>query len=96
MTHIIYDYDVVNPIDVVGEVACPVLFIHEESDAFITWEETNRLFKASGNPADEIWEVSGAPHSESYRTFPAEYTEKVDIFIRKALTGMPAGDVPGD
>lgn len=96
MTRLIYDYDMVNPVDIVGAVSCPILFIHEEKDEVITWEETNRLFRASDNPSDEIWEVSGARHSESYRTFPAEYIEKVDSFIRKALTGMTAGDVPGD
>lgn len=95
ITRLIYDYEMVNPVDVVGEVACPILFVHEESDEFITWEETNRLFRASGNPADEIWEISGALHSESYRTFPAEYIERVGSFIQMALTGMPVGDVPG-
>ncbi len=41
----------------------------------------NRLYIASGNPANEIWEVSSANHSQSFRTFPVEYAEKLDSFL---------------
>jgi dienelactone hydrolase len=78
---VLYDYNVVNPIDVIHNVACPILFIYEENDEFITREETLKLFSASGNPANEVWEVSETLHSQSFRTHPVEFVEKVDKFI---------------
>jgi pimeloyl-ACP methyl ester carboxylesterase len=81
MTNIIYGYDLVNPVDVVADVACPILFIHEEHDELISWEEMHQLFRVSGNPANELWGVSNAKHSQSYKIHPAEYIEKVDKFL---------------
>jgi len=88
MTRIIYDYDMVNPIDVVDKVACPILFIHEELDESIKWEEANKLFRASGNPANEIWQISNTEHSHGYRTHPLEYIEKVDTFLVASSKAM--------
>ena len=88
MTRIIYDYDMVNPIDVVDKVACPIFFIHEELDESIKWEEANKLFRASGNPANEIWQISNTEHSQGYRTHPLEYIEKVDIFLVASSKAM--------
>jgi len=87
-TRIIYDYDMVNPIDVVGDVTCPIFFIHEEHDEYVTLEETRRLLAASGNPANELWEISGAEHSQSYRTNSREYIKRVDNFLSTKAGGM--------
>lgn len=81
MARLIYDYDLVNPIDVIADVSCPVLFIHEEYDELISREEMHQLFMISTNPANEFWEVSDAEHSQSYKTHPAEYIERVDNFL---------------
>jgi uncharacterized protein len=83
MTRVIYGYRVVDPIDVIEDVACPILFIHEEYDEFITREEMQRLYEASANPADETWEVEGALHSQSYRTVPERFIDRVDEFVSK-------------
>ncbi len=80
-THWFYDYHVVNPIDVVPFIKCPILFIHEENDEFITLEEVERLFQVSNNPANRIWEVASANHSQSYKSYPLEFIEKVDYFL---------------
>jgi fermentation-respiration switch protein FrsA (DUF1100 family) len=85
MTRLLYHYREVNPIDVVGDIACPVLFIREEQDEFISWEETLRLYEASFNPKDETWEVEGARHSQAYRSDPARFIERVDGFISKHI-----------
>lgn len=84
MTKIVYGYELVNPIDVVADVACPILFIHEEHDDLISLEETYQLFKASDNPANELWEVSAAEHSQAYKTYPSEYVERLDNFFTRA------------
>jgi pimeloyl-ACP methyl ester carboxylesterase len=81
MTKIFYGYDPVNPVDVVADVACPILFIHEERDELISWEEMHQLFRVSDNPVNEFWEVGCADHSQSYKRHPVEYIEKVDKFL---------------
>ena len=96
MTRLIYGYEMVNPVDVVADISCPVFFIHEEYDETITLEENERLLAASGNPANRLWEVPGVDHSRPYRTYPVEYVDRIDSFINKALSGMPPGDVARD
>lgn len=81
MTETIYDYDMVNPIDIIDRVSCPILFIHEELDEFIKWEEVYQLYITSDNPSDSIWEVSNCEHSQAYRMHPVEYIDKVDEFL---------------
>jgi dienelactone hydrolase len=96
MARIMYGYHLVNPIDVIHKVACPILFIHEENDEFIPYEEVLQLFRASNNPANEVWEASGTLHSQPFQTHPTEYIEKVDGFINRASISLPAGDIAGD
>jgi pimeloyl-ACP methyl ester carboxylesterase len=89
-TRVLYGYHIVNPIDVIHNVACPILFMHEEYDEFTSSEETQRLFKAAGNPADEVWEVSYTKHSQTFKTHPQEFVEMVDKFLSAKTEGMPA------
>lgn len=81
MTGLLYDYDIVNPVDVVADIDCPILFIHEENDVYIRQEEVRELYEASENPANEFWEINGVEHSRSYRNFPDEYIKRVDDFL---------------
>jgi pimeloyl-ACP methyl ester carboxylesterase len=81
MSKLIYSYDLVNAIDVIADVDCAVFFIHEENDELISLEEMQALYQLAPNPANQFWEVSDAAHSESYKTHPAEYIEKVDDFF---------------
>ena len=85
MSSLIYDYDLVNPVDAVADVACPILFIHEEYDEFITMEDTEELHRASNNAEDEIWEVIGAEHSHGFLVGQDEYIEKVTGFLERVL-----------
>lgn len=80
-TRIIYGYDMVNCIDAVPNIKCPILFIHEANDEFITSEDVQKLYAASTNSANEYWEISSANHSEGFKVHPLEYIEKVDSFI---------------
>jgi dienelactone hydrolase len=96
MARIIYGYHMVNPVDVIHNVTCPILFIHEENDEFITRGETLKLFRASGNPDNEVWEVSDTLHSQAFRTHPIDYIERVDGFITRALVSHSAGYLTGD
>jgi fermentation-respiration switch protein FrsA (DUF1100 family) len=80
-----YGYEPIDPIYVVPDVTCPTLFIHEENDNLITWEETYQLFKASNNPANEIWEVKAAEHSQAYKMYPSQYVDRLDDFFATRL-----------
>jgi dienelactone hydrolase len=85
MAGLIYGYEEVNPVDVVDDIKCPILFIHEEEDAFVTTEETRELYRASDNPRDEIWEILNAEHSEGFLIDPEEYIGKVIGFLERVM-----------
>ena len=85
MSGLIYDYELVNPVDAVDDITCPILFIHEEYDEFITAEDNHELYRTSDNPEDEIWEVIGSEHSHGFLTGPEEYIEKVTGFLERVL-----------
>jgi pimeloyl-ACP methyl ester carboxylesterase len=80
-----YGYEPIDPVNVLPNVTCPVLFIHEERDNLTSLEETYQLFKASKNPASEMWEVSATEHSQAYKMYPAQYVDKVDHFFATRL-----------
>ena len=82
-TRVMYDYHRIDPIDVIPEIKNPILFIHEEFDEFTTAQETLRMFEASRNPANEIWEAIGAVHSQGFRVHQQEYVDRVDNFLKK-------------
>jgi uncharacterized protein len=76
-----------NPIKIVPDISCPVFFIHEQNDNLTTTQETAELFAAAKNPADKLWEIPGALHSEGYKTDPVDYVNKVNAFFSAELTG---------
>ncbi len=83
--HIIYKYEPVNPLGVVSEVDCPVLFIHEQYDELIPVQDNQQLYIAATNPESEMWDIGGARHSEGYRATPAAYVERVSAFLQEHL-----------
>jgi fermentation-respiration switch protein FrsA (DUF1100 family) len=85
MAGLIYGYKEIDPVDVVDDIECPVLFIHEEEDAFVTEEETRELYRTSDNPRDEIWEITDAEHSEGFLIDPEEYIGKVIGFLERVM-----------
>ena len=74
-----------NPINIVPDITCPVFFIHEQNDNLTTTQETDELFAAAKNPADELWEIPGALHSEGFKTDPVDYVNKVNAFFAAEL-----------
>ncbi|UCE98380.1 MAG: alpha/beta hydrolase [Dehalococcoidia bacterium] len=84
-TRVLYDYQVVNPIDVVSGVSCPIFFIHEEHDEFIQLEDMRRLFEKSSHPENQFWEVDNTEHSQSYKKDPTEFTARITSFLETTL-----------
>jgi pimeloyl-ACP methyl ester carboxylesterase len=87
-THLLYGFTMINPIDAIRNVTCPILFVHEQYDEFTSSEETRRLLRAADNPADEIWEASATEHSQAFRTHPIDFVNKIDEFISSRVTGI--------
>ena len=81
ISRLFYDFELVDVQDVIADVACPIFFIHEENDELVSREEVELLFSLATYPANQFWEVAGADHSQSYKTHPAEYIERVDAFL---------------
>jgi pimeloyl-ACP methyl ester carboxylesterase len=81
MSRLFYDFELVHAEDVVADISCPIFFIHEENDELISRAEMEHLFELATNPANQFWEVPDAEHSQSYKTHPAEYIERVGGFL---------------
>jgi pimeloyl-ACP methyl ester carboxylesterase len=81
MCRLFYDFELINAEEVVADVSCPIFFIHEENDELISLAEMQLLFELATNPANEFWEVPDAEHSQSYKTHPDEFIERVDGFL---------------
>jgi pimeloyl-ACP methyl ester carboxylesterase len=76
-----------DPIKAVPDITCPVFFIHEQNDNLTTTQETDELFAVTKNPADALWEIPAASHSEGYKTDPVQYVQKVNAFFSAELSG---------
>lgn len=85
MAKVIYGYSKVNPVDVVADTTCPILFIHGEADDLIPVENAYELYQASGNPLDELWVVSSASHCQGYNTDPVGYIDRVTSFFKEGM-----------
>lgn len=86
----LYGYEPLDPVSVAPKITCPTFFIHEERDNLITLEETQQLFNSSNNPANEIWEVTDAEHSQAYKTYPSLYVGRLDAFFSTRLKSSQA------
>lgn len=84
-TKLFYGYELVDPIDAIPSITCPIFFIHEEYDSFVSLDETYQLMEASQNPLNEFWQVANAEHSQAYNTCPPEYIEKLHGFFNSVM-----------
>jgi uncharacterized protein len=73
-----------HPVDHIGGVACPKLFIAGAQDRHTTLEESRQLFAAAGEPK-EFWTVEGAHHQDLHELKGREYEERVLGFFEKYL-----------
>jgi dienelactone hydrolase len=81
MARVFYGYEIINPLDIIPAITCPILFIHEERDETVPVEDVQQLLQASSNPANELWEVPNAKHSQGYTMLPSEYIDLVSSFF---------------
>jgi fermentation-respiration switch protein FrsA (DUF1100 family) len=79
-----FSADDLRPLDRVGQVTAPKLFIVGEKDVHTTLEESQQLFAAAREPK-ELWIIKDAPHGNFYTFAPQEYASRVLTFFGKYL-----------
>ena len=72
------------PIDRIGTVNAPKLFIVGSEDQHTTLAESRRLFESAPAPK-ELWIVEGASHTDLHRVMPLEYESRVTHFFQNYL-----------
>ncbi|MDD4924431.1 MAG: alpha/beta hydrolase [Dehalococcoidales bacterium] len=83
MARIMYGYHRADPADKVANVKCPILFIQGDKDDWVSVDVTERLYKISNNPLDEIWFVPNAGHTKTFGMNPEGYIERITSFFSK-------------
>ncbi len=83
MARIMYGYRRTAPADKVANVKCPILFIQGDKDDWVSIDVTERLYKTSNNPLDEIWFVPNAGHTKTFGIDPEGYVERITSFFSK-------------
>jgi fermentation-respiration switch protein FrsA (DUF1100 family) len=72
------------PIDHVGQLTIPKLFIAGANDRHTTLDESRRLFEAASAPKD-FWTVPGAAHVDLHSASKVEYEQRVLEFLGSNL-----------
>jgi alpha-beta hydrolase superfamily lysophospholipase len=72
------------PIDKVGQLKSPKLFIAGSDDRHTTIEESRRLFEAASDPK-EFWMIQGAAHVDFHQTGKTEYEHRILEFLERNL-----------
>jgi alpha-beta hydrolase superfamily lysophospholipase len=81
--------DDLRPIDHVGQIAAPKLFIAGAEDRHTRIEESRQLFAAASEPK-QLWVVSGAKHQDLHAFATQEYEQKVLSFFSRTLRTQTA------
>ena len=76
--------DALQPIDRVGQIPIPKLFIVGAEDQHTTLEESRQMFSAAAEPK-ELWVVEGAKHIDLHAEKKEEYQQWVLSFFKKHL-----------
>ena len=78
------DAETLRPIDHVGRIRTPKLFIVGAQDQHTTLEESHQMFNAASEPK-ELWVVDGAKHVDLYPVTKEAYERRVLDFFRRHL-----------
>jgi uncharacterized protein len=77
--------DALKPIDKVGEIPVPKLFIVGAEDRHTTLNESQQMFAAAAEPK-EFWVVEGAKHTDLHAVKKEEYERRVLSFFKDRLS----------
>lgn len=76
--------DALRPIENVGRITIPKLFIVGEQDQHTTLRESEQMFSVAAEPK-ELWVVEGAQHTDLYAVKKQEYEQRVLKFFESQL-----------
>jgi uncharacterized protein len=82
--------DDLNPVDRVGGITAPKLFIVGAEDQHTTMAESEQLFAAAAEPK-ELWIVERAKHVDLYAVKKEEYERRVLSFFKDRLANPESG-----
>lgn len=75
------------PIDHIGKIRAPKLFIAGAEDQHTTLEESRRMFDAASEPK-ELWVVNAAKHVDLYHLVKTDYEQHLLGFFGRYLTSQ--------
>ncbi len=78
------DAESLRPIDHLGKIGSPMLFIAGAEDQHTTLEESRQMFDVASNPK-ELWVVNAAKHVDLYSVATKEYEQRVLGFFGNYL-----------
>lgn len=81
--------DALRPIDHVGKIIAPKLFIAGAEDQHTTIEESRQLFGAAAEPK-ELWVIEGAKHEDLHSIVREEYEHRISNFFGQYLKSSDA------
>jgi uncharacterized protein len=81
--------EALRPIDHVGKITVPKLFIVGAEDEHTTLEESRQMYTAASNPK-EIWIVERAKHVDLYAVAKEDYERRVLDFFGQYLRSNAA------
>lgn len=77
----------ISPINAMGELKNPVLFIHGALDTQIPYSHSERLYERGRllGKGVELWVAQNADHGQAYYMNPEEYRDRVKEFFNRFL-----------
>lgn len=78
------DAEVLRPIEQVGKIGLPKLFIVGAEDQHTTLEETRQMYVRASAPKD-LWVVNGAGHIDLHSMAKEEYEQRILSFFEQHL-----------
>ena len=79
-----FAYADASPLDAIGKLSVPILFVHGDKDTFVPYPMQQVLYEACPAPR-QLLSVPGAVHAQSYYTSPDLYLKTVVDFVTKHL-----------
>jgi pimeloyl-ACP methyl ester carboxylesterase len=76
--------DDLRPIDKVGRLTMPKLFIAGSEDRYTPLAESQQMFEMASKPKD-LWIVNGAGHQDLYRFVGGDYEQRILTFFSGSL-----------
>jgi len=71
-----------SPKNQVAKCEKPMLFIHGDNDDFVPTPMIDVVYAAKTKGKKDKWIAAGSAHAEAYKDHPAEYTAKVQEFLK--------------